>query len=1082
MLFSSLLYKYDFFLRVEASFVTLCGGLRPHIVHKRPWTAPASPTALSELKKELDVELAKKIHAPTSKSSISQASEKYTTLLAAATASTRVDLRTLELQSQEPSPRWSVFSPFPCIKPTTLGEPIMYPALDDDLFPVRPRDYPRLTYSDDDEFDQLEPSQPSPPHSAAPRAHSLDYSQVENSSVTGALSGATWTPRKCVSTVNNTLKINYHSEPEDDRRSELLSEDSDDSDQGHASPSPRRGGISSVQNQVTEQVGGGTRSAGPARRAPRGSSAPPVSPYQLRPKLTPTKRAPSSTQDAVLRRAEIPVTPLLEEQYQKRPRTRKPPPALEFPLETAAGPTGQPPSVSGLSHPRLDFSKLSYNHLNYAEHEPPRKDLPGQRNPMRPNSKPPPRTDAGEPPLRVLSVNPFATGKGSALTDFYDANDFRPAPPPSHSVDMAPQTVCPQDIVSTAGPNPGPTSLSAIAEEVEEPEEPTASNHEPEMEASESDGDTEATVRRKGGRPTNAARQKMKECFEQLQEQIANLAEDIDQSEESLLLRFNTYMADSASARGFHAFNVYQRYANNPNFRRNELARIKQHVPKNPPPLDSVQLARAWPLFKAAYPNGDAFALLRAYADVVNAEEASNETLGQRTRSFERQFGILDRIFSKHGFDSWFTMVGRHVNEDGGLGGHHTTSNLNGIFDHLKFEPDDLIGHCKTVAYGTVAKSAIAARSRIEYAPPVPAPIGGRPGDANINALRQLLDWISMQDLGFNVFTNRGGPIVFWADLAAKWAQNNVILLGFPYTIGTKLRLPHQVRQNKGINGLQKIDREALEKAITMRENRDGAQLDWEDYIRYSTADEDEEDRIAKGAKGKGRARSKAPVAGGTKSIVPVASRTKSKSVKGKLPQRNNSDPDSGSPKSQPKPRPMRKRKVAISQPTISSDEDEDEYVPDAPINPRSRRPSMPRSAASQVGGGMRMEVVLPRTEATVPKVRKHREQEESSGREGSHKRRRPDLTGPPITSGSRRSPPHASGSGSHTSSRHTPVATAQPAAPDPASIAAPLAPLAPSGAVDPRQLMTPEGIRDFLAQMQALQAIFGAAANSQDA
>ncbi|KAF8153724.1 hypothetical protein K438DRAFT_1943145 [Mycena galopus ATCC 62051] len=946
----------------------------------------------------------------------------------------------------------------------------MYPALDD-LFAVRPRDYPRLTYSDDDEFDQLEPSQPSPSHSGAPRAHSIDYSQVENSSVTGALSGATWTPRKRVSTVNDTLKINYHSEPEDDRRSEPLSEDSDSSDQGHASPSPKRGGISSVQNQVTEQVGGGTRSAGPARRVPRGSSAPLVSPYQLRPKLTPTKRAPSSTQDAVLRRAEIPVTPLLEEQYQKRPRTRKPPPALEFPLETAAGPTGQPPSVSGLSHPRLDFSKLSYNRLNYAEHEPPRKDLPGQRNPMQPNSKPPPRTDAGEPPLRVLSVNPFATGKGSALTDFYDANDFLPAPippPPSHSIDMAPQTVCPQDIVSTAAPDPGPTSLSAIAEEVEEPEEPTASYHEPEMEASESDGDTEATVRRKGGRPTNAARQKMKECFEQLQEQIANLAEDIDQSEESLLLRFNAYMADSASSRGFHAFNVYQRYANNPKFRRDELARIEQHVPGNPPPLDSVQLGRAWPLFKAAYPNGDAFVLLRAYADVVNAEEASNETLGQRTRSFERQFGILDRIFSKHGFDSWFTMVGRHVNEDGGLGGHHTTSNLNGIFEHLKFEPDDLIGHCKTVAYGTVAKSAIAARSRIEYAPPLPAPIGGRPGDANINALRQLLDWISMQDLGFNVFTNRGGPIVFWADLF--------------------------LRQNKGINGLQKIDREALEKAIAMRENRDGygglrllrvkyeldtddlviwthdynrvgeptdpvaarrwwlhsegkvpavsasnevfnAQLDWEEYVRYATADEDEEDRIAKGAKGKDRARSKAPVAGGTNSIVPVASRTKSKSVKGKLPQRNDSDPDSDSPKSQPKPRPMRKRKVAISQPTISSDEDE--YVPDAPINPRSRRPSMPRSAASQVGGGMRMEVVLesPRTEATVPKVRKRREPEESSGREGSHKRRRPDLTGPPIAS-----------------------------------------------AHDTRGDLTPEVIRDFLAQMQALQAIFGAAANSQDA
>ncbi|KAJ7899502.1 hypothetical protein B0H14DRAFT_2556573 [Mycena olivaceomarginata] len=117
--------------------------------------------------------------------------------------------------------------------------------------------------------------------------------------------------------------------------------------------------------------------------------------------------------------------------------------------------------------------------------------------------------------------------------------------------------------------------------------------------------------------------------------------------------------------------------------------------------------------------------------------------------------------------------------------------NLNGIFDHLKFEPDDVFGHCQTVAYGTVDAS----------------------------------------NLGFNVFTNRGGPIVFWADLAAKCAQNNVIILGFPYTIGTKLRLPHQVRQNKGINGLQKIDREALGKAIAMRENGyRGLRLLWVKY------------------------------------------------------------------------------------------------------------------------------------------------------------------------------------------------------------------------------------------------------------
>ncbi|KAJ6606332.1 hypothetical protein DFH09DRAFT_1067196 [Mycena vulgaris] len=315
-----------------------------------------------------------------------------------------------------------------------------------------------LYMCDDDEIDELDPSQPSPTKAQShdgvadaddpspskiplpPRevSRSPQYSPALTDDSIGfpvhkPLRHPAWTPlstprsplkaQKRLSNVGDSLSLDYNSEEESLHWAQSESRD----------------------HLGWEQIGGGTtrlgggRSGGPSRggkaaeassRPPRGSSVPPpVSPYQLRHTLTPSKKGGTSaaTVNAIQRQSELPKEPLQElPKGRFRPRqsmlARTPPPPPTFGQDLAVHAPPQLPMKPLRAHP-------SSRHDAPPLHPPPPPPPPPPPLPPHHNALPPP------PQQGTLPVPPRLHHDTSQPTESVHQKHTVKPPPPSRNGD-----------------------------------------------------------------------------------------------------------------------------------------------------------------------------------------------------------------------------------------------------------------------------------------------------------------------------------------------------------------------------------------------------------------------------------------------------------------------------------------------------------------------------------------------------------------------------------------------------------------------------------------------------------------------
>jgi hypothetical protein len=237
------------------------------------------------------------------------------------------------------------------------------------------------------------------------------------------------------------------------------------------------------------------------------------------------------------------------------------------------------------------------------------------------------------------------------------------------------------------------------------------------------------------GRPSNAFLATTESRFMELRDLIQKTVSETGVSEETILKRFNKYMKSGGTTRNkMNLYNMYEQYANHPANIRTECSRIAENVPENPGyTLHSQSLSQAYAKFREAFPAPRDAEVLAAFQAAVAADDATGETLGRRNYSFSKHMAAgkdwvrtfnFYRSFINHpmqleiahrrGFAGMIILVGKHVNEDGGLGELDYTPNLEGVrlvlctagsslmpaqvFGRIGWEPNDLIAFSKTTA------------------------------------------------------------------------------------------------------------------------------------------------------------------------------------------------------------------------------------------------------------------------------------------------------------------------------------------------------------------------------------------------
>lgn len=106
--------------------------------------------------------------------------------------------------------------------------------------------------------------------------------------------------------------------------------------------------------------------------------------------------------------------------------------------------------------------------------------------------------------------------------------------------------------------------------------------------------------------------------------------------------------------------------------------------------------------------------------------------------------------------------------------------------------------------------------------PPAPRVHAGhkRPGDPEINLLRDLMSQASVEDIGFDAFTSGGASNFWWAQMPLKFSQQNVVVTGFPVSVdiaATKTK-----GKTKGISDLRTAGKAAMMQALESRTGRQG--------------------------------------------------------------------------------------------------------------------------------------------------------------------------------------------------------------------------------------------------------------------
>ncbi|KAJ7491590.1 hypothetical protein B0H11DRAFT_2399006 [Mycena galericulata] len=535
----------------------------------------------------------------------------------------------------------------------------------------------------------------------------------------------------------------YHNVPAENDSSEAREEQVGGGKRGGHSRAPGRG----TRNHVGGRSRGGAPQPEASARTQRrvNSVPPPASTYKLRQNLTPTAKGKGNeaTRNAVERR-----------------QARAPPSPTPDPQKRA-------------------FQSL----IRRVPPAPPAKQLaPALPPPPSPSSAPPPLPPPPPPSPKKGIASPDWPHQfmGKTFSTFVEINDFRavelPPPPPGHNPTVPPiSTVNPCDTVGDA--TPFSSQPGSPHGEIEE-----------------------ASPSMLKGRPSKGFLDITGEAFEEIRLILERTAASLGVEESRVLNRFISERAGYAPGRANNFFNTYSTYANDIKHRRTESGRIGKVFPADAqvPPLHASELKQTWPLFKDAHAEGRAAAILDVYREATQLANATSQSLGQRKAIFDRKMlfftNVANQCHKEHGFDVLVTIVGQHVNEDGGLGGVYTTPNLSQLFEKINISEHDLIGHCKTVAYGAVQESVVAARrtttnpvrrSKTAAALELSKDIESQPGDPVIKQIKAGLSQASVKDLGFDVFTALGKGFC-WTVLPKFLFKQDTVLTGWPYTDGVE--------------------------------------------------------------------------------------------------------------------------------------------------------------------------------------------------------------------------------------------------------------------------------------------------------